>query len=748
MIVTRRVRWSASYAMSLLAICVLFQASARASTPGECRTMVKHGHRSEAQTCFESLVRSNDPYLRAEGYWGLEQYQQANEEFRIANARPDSPALYRVRWGFLLHERFNNAEAADLFKEALQKDPKNADAYLGLAVLSADGYDGKANEYTMKALELAPHLVQAHELLANLALENNATKDAAAEADQALALSPDAMDAMAIHAAIELLADRPPDAWFDKVRKVNPNYGEAYARVAHQMEIHYRYNDAVVYYRKAVEADPRLWSARSQLGIALMRMGKEEEPLQQLEMCYNNGYRDAATVNSLRLLDSYKNFVTYKDDGTILRLRKSEAELLHPYFDAELHRIIATYEKKYKMKLPGPVQVEVYPDHEDFAVRTMGMPGLGALGVTFGEVVALDSPSARKPGAFNWGSTLWHEMSHVFILTMTNNRVPRWFTEGLAVHEEGEASPDWRDRVTPEVLVAMRDKKLLPVAKLDRGFVFPEYPSQVIVSYFQAGSICDYIKERWGSDKLLEMAHSYAQLKTTPEVIQQNLNVSPDEFDKQYLEWLAKRYDTTIQSFDEWRTRLKKLVTLANQKQYDAVLTEGEVVRRLYPEYVGDANAYEFLAEAHLAKGNKKAAAAVLTDYEKTGGQDPATLKQLAGLEEELGQPQQAAATLERVNYIYPVKDEGLHRHLADLRLAQKDYAGAIREYEATLALKPLDKAGAQFNLAQAYYAAGQRDKAEESVLLALEAAPGYRPAQKLLLQIKHPESKEPSKPD
>ena len=147
------------------------------------------------------------------------------------------------------------------------------------------------------------------------------------------------------------------------------------------------------------------------------------------------------TVNSLRLLDSYKNFVTYKENGTILRLRKSEAELLHPYFEAELQRIIATYDKKYKMKLTGPVQVEVYPDHEDFAVRTMGMPGLGALGVTFGQVVAMDSPSARKPGDFNWGSTLWHEMSHVYILSATNRRVPRWFTEGLAVHEETQVSP-------------------------------------------------------------------------------------------------------------------------------------------------------------------------------------------------------------------------------------------------------------------------------------------------------------------
>ena len=27
------------------------------------------------------------------------------------------------------------------------------------------------------------------------------------------------------------------------------------------------------------------------------------------------------------------------------------------------------------MTLPGPVQVEVYPDHEDFAVRTWACPG-------------------------------------------------------------------------------------------------------------------------------------------------------------------------------------------------------------------------------------------------------------------------------------------------------------------------------------------------------------------------------------
>ncbi len=111
-----------------------------------------------------------------------------------------------------------------------------------------------------------------------------------------------------------------------------------------------------------------------------------------------------------------------------------------------------------------------------------------------------------------------------------------------------------------------------------------------------------------------------------------------------------------------------------------------------------------------------------------------------------MGQPKEAAATLDRINYIYPVHDEELHRHLGDLWFAQANYPGAIREYTALVALNPLDKAGAQFSLAQAYYASGQRDKAEESVLAALEAAPGYRPAQKLLLEIEHPEQKDSPK--
>jgi tetratricopeptide (TPR) repeat protein len=729
----------------LAAIPVLLLAwivSADAAIPGDCWTERKHGHHAEANACFDALTRSSDAYFRAEGFWGLERWEQANEQFRLATQSANSKALDKVRWGMLLHERFNDADAADLFREALTKDPSNAEAFLGLAMVSAEGFDGKAVEYLSKATEFDPKLAQAHELMADLALTNDDPEAAATEADKAIALENDALDAMAIHAAIELVADRSPDVWFAKIKAINPGDGEAYARVARQLELHYRFEDAVAYYRKAIDADPRLWAAHSALGIALMRLGKEDESFKELELSYNNGYRDAATVNSLRLLDSYKNFATFRDDTTILKLNKTEAALLLPYVQAELHTILATYEKKYRMKLPGPVQVEVYPDHEDFAVRTTGMPGLGALGVTFGEVVAMDSPSARKPGDFNWGSTLWHEMSHVYILTATNHRVPRWFTEGLAVHEEGARSPEWSDRVTPEVLVAIRDKKLLPVGKLDRGFVYPDYPAQVVVSYFQAGSVCDFVATKWSEEKLLDMVHSYAKLQTTPQVIKDDLGLTPEEFDKQYLAWIGQKYSTEAAHFNEWREKLKALNVAAQQKQYDTVIQQGPTIQAMYPQYVDNGNVYELIADANKARGDIKSETAILADYEHQGGQMPGVLKRLATLEEIAGQPAEASATLARLNYIYPVKDEDLHRRLGDLLYTQKRYSDAIREYNAVVASNPVDKAAAEFNLAQAYFAAGQKDKAQESVLAALETAPGYRPAQKLLLELQRSAAK------
>jgi hypothetical protein len=466
-----------------------------------------------------------------------------------------------------------------------------------------------------------------------------------------------------------------------------------------------------------------------------MRLGREDEARAELEMCYEGHYRDAATVNTLRLMDSYKNFVTYKTDTTTLRLHKKEAELLHPYFEAEMLRALSTYDKKYGFKLDRPVQVEVYPDHEDFAVRTMGMPGLGALGVTFGYVVAMDSPSGRPPGSFHWASTMWHELSHVYVLNMTNFRVPRWFTEGLAVHEETAVSPEWGDRLDPHAIMAIKDKKLLPVAELDRGFVRPTYAAQVVVSYFEAGRICDYINREWGWPKLLAMIHDFAGGASTPEAIDKELGIKPEEFDTRFLAALNAETKKTVDGFDEWSKELKKVAAEYKAHDYDAMIRDASAIRDTYPDYIEAGNVYQFLADGYVAKGDKKAAIAELERYAKVGGRSPDTLKQLATFLEEAGNRKEAAEVLDRLNYIQPI-DEDLHRRLGDLWLGLGNTDGAIREYRAVLAKSPTDPAASHFSLAKAYRSANRTDAAKDELLLSLEAAPGFRPAQKMLLEL------------
>ena len=102
------------------------------------------------------------------------------------------------------------------------------------------------------------------------------------------------------------------------------------------------------------------------------------------------------------------------------------------------------------------------------------------------------------------------------------------------MHEETATTPDWGDRITPEIITAIRDKKLLPVSQIDRGFVHPEFPAQVIVSYFEAGKMCDFIAEHYGESKLLDMAHEFANNVPTVKVIRDQLKIEPEAFDKAF----------------------------------------------------------------------------------------------------------------------------------------------------------------------------------------------------------------------
>ena len=326
-------------------------------------------------------------------------------------------------------------------------------------------------------------------------------------------------------------------------------------------------------------------------------------------------------------------------------------------------------------------------------------------------------------------------MSHVYTLTATGHRVPRWFTEGLAVHEETAISPDWGDRLSPDVIDAIEEKKLLPVAELDRGFVHPTAPTQVIVSYFQAGRICDYINDKWGWDTLLNMLHDFGNGEETAAVVKKELKIEPEEFDRRFVAYIEADTKTQVTNFKEWKKGLKSLVEKQSKKDWDGVIREGTAIRDLYPDYVEEHSVYEALAAAYIAKGDAAAAIAELERYEKIGGRSPETLELLARKLEEAGRGVEAADALNRLNFIYPM-DAAAHRSLGGLWLVQGNVKGAIREYQAVLAGNPLDQAQAHYDLAKAYRANRQPEQAKEELFLALEAAPGYRAAQKLLLEL------------
>ena len=711
-----------------------------AQTPSQviqCETLRKHGDPG-SKACYQKLSTSNDLAIKAEGLWGLRNYQGANDAFQAAVKAHPKDANLKVRWARMFMEYSQPGDAQDLFKDVLEADENNAKALYGMALLATDVFAGDAAGLAEKALKADPKMYEARELLARIALEDNHPEKAVEEAKKALDISPEALDALSILATVDWLDDKPGTEWIDKVFKINPTYGEAYSIAGHFFVINRRYDEGIQYYRKALEIKPDLWEARAELGVNLMRFGQNKEAREDLEACFNANYSSPLVRNTLKLLDSIdKNVETFTTPTTVLKLDKKEGALLRPYFQAELDRAMATYEKRYKFKIAQPVQLEVYPNHPDFEVRTMGLPGLGALGVTFGKYVAMDSPSGRPPGQFHWASTLWHEFSHVYVLSITNHRVPRWFTEGLAVYEETAASgsPDWGDRLDPPSIMAMKDKKLLGIADLDRGFIHPNYPEQVIVSYFQGGQVITFIAEKWGFDKVLAMIHAFGDKKDTVEVIQQELNLKPEEFDAQFFPWIDAKYKKQVDGFEDWQKQLKLLSQAAKEKQWDEVIKRGTEIRDIYPDFVELGNVYEFLAQAYLAKDDKAKAMAQLEQYSKVGGRSPGALKQLSDMQSEAGKKREAAATLERLNLIY-LEDDAAHQKLGKLYMDLKNPTGAIREYQAALTLRPIDPASVQFGLAQAYQAANRPEEALDAVYNALEAAPGYKPAQALLLEL------------
>src|SRR4249920_3033777 len=376
----------------------------------------------------------------------IDRIPDAKAAFLEATRLAPNDAGIEVAFGDMFLAKYNNAEAVKSYQRVLELDPRWAPALIGAAQALENDNPPQAAALVKRAMEINPNSVDAHVFLANQAIDSEKRAEARELLTKALAINPSSLDARGTLAALAYVEDKPQEfeAEVAKVLALSPNHGEVY-RVAGELVAHnYRFEEAVALTRRALALTPNDPRALADLGAQLLRTGDEPEARSALEASFKIDPYDVVTFNALSLLDSLDKFETIRDGDLIVKLSKEEAPVLKEYTVALAHEALKTMAAKYEFQPKGPILIEMFPKHDDFAVRTLGLPGMiGALGACFGRVVTLDSPKARPPGDFLWEATLWHELAHVITLQMTNQRIPRWLTEGISEFEEKRAHPEW-----------------------------------------------------------------------------------------------------------------------------------------------------------------------------------------------------------------------------------------------------------------------------------------------------------------
>jgi len=289
--------------------------------------------------------------------------------------------------------------------------------------------------------------------------------------------------------------------------------------------------------------------------------------------------------------------------------------------------------------------------------------------------------------------------------------------------------------VGPEVIDAFREGKYLPVARLDEGFLRPAYEGQGQISYAPAGLVCLFAETQWGLPRLVAFLGEFRQDTSTAAAVQAAFGVTPEAFDEQFNAFMQQRFAPYLAQPARWREQLRAARAAVEAKDWAAARRAArEAIERL-PEYTGGGNAYQALAVAEEGAGDRPAAIAALQAWRAAGGWDPEGLRDLARLLVDAGQPQQAAQVLDAVNYVDPLAPAG-HAQLGELLLGLDRPADALREFQVLQALGPIDVAGTGYGLARAWRAMGDEVRARRALLQSLEAAPRFRPAQKLLLEM------------
>ena len=707
---------------------------------------------ASTRTDAESLFRA----ARAAG--ALSNAREANGIYR-ALAASDDPAVH-TGWGLLFLEKYQRGEALRSFKDALRLDAEWAPAHAGLARVLADENPPAAAAAANKALEIDGELLDAHLLLAEQELDNSRPDAARDRINKVLAINPSHLEAIAWLAAMAYV--RGDQSEFDtevkRVLAINPAYGDVYRIAGDLAARNYRFQDAVTLTRRAVALDDGNSKAHGNLGMHLMRTGEEPEARRSLDKAFSLDAYDVVTYNLLSLLDTLDKFVVEKSGDLIVKFHPDEAPIMREYALPLAHEALKTLSSRYQFTPQGPILIEIFPTHDDFAVRNLGLPGMiGALGACFGRVVTMDSPKARPPGSFSWQATLWHELAHVITLQMSNQRVPRWLTEGISVFEEARARPEWgRDMEVPFAR-ALERGETLKLKDLNAGFTRPE---TIALAYYQASLLVDHIVATHGEPALRALVRSFGDGTDGDQAISKSLNVSMDQLQTTFDSALQTRFGPLLAALKDNPKPVPgggtpdigalKAAAVVQPGSYAAQVALGralaangdraafeplERAAALVPMATGENSPHAVMARLAEQVGD---VARAIREYQSLLAHDHAAIdpaRRLAALADKAGDEKASAMAYDRIVALDPF-DADAHTGAGRLAMKRSDVALATREFRVALITGASDKASAHCDLGESYLLAGKVVEAKREALAALEIAPTFERAQDLLLKI------------
>ena len=634
-----------------------------------------------ARGLYRFSVLSRHPNLvRRTNYILHELLQPAYEKFD----RTYWPA--RLASGELLLSKYNLQQAKADFDAARALNSNLADAYVGLGNIALVGWDfDEAEKRVTSALEINPNHVAARQLLIETRMTERRYADAAKEADRALEINPNDLFTLSLAAAARIRSGDSQGAkeFTDRVAAINPRCGLVHFVIAEWLTAARQFPEAERHYRKAIEADPEDARPRSELGLMYMQWGREEQARVALDEAWTLDPFNKQTYNTLELLDSLETFDRYHTAHFTVHYDAEKDAVLAPYFGDYLESIYEEVCGDFGIELEETTIIEVFPDHAQFGVRITGKPWIHTIGASTGRVIAMDAPRKGASGKpFNWERVLRHEFTHTVTLAATRNRIPHWFTEGLAVlQEDAPRSYRWQRMLARRV----RADQLFTLTTIDWGFIRPRRRDDREVAYAQSEWMCEYLIEKYGYGILNRMIAAFRDGRNQEQVFTETVGTSPEEFSEAFKPWATAQVRSWRLRADPVESPLK-LKALLLFKSRDAAL-HGRLARAL-------------VAEGEFEAAHAAASRAIELDENNIDAMEVLARFLMARADRaEPGQREEAYAELEPLLERLAAADRNNPtpaEMLGKIALQRDDHDVAVRWFERLKRLRPANPAAYQ----------------------------------------------------